>query len=249
MSGYYKAFCFVLLCAVLLCGCGGGSAKVELAQKLQESGNYQDALTNYLSAAKSITTRSSVPDKIRGRMGDSDTWIAQIEKYMDEFLFSEAIKDELSPAVIAGIQRCAQSLEPINFPARKTTTPLDSDTFHELWTAVFPPPAQQFQEWEKGLRDAFAGDISFIEITSRKSYIYELSIWNLKTSRRVDFTLYAESTVMLPLPEGAYYVLCRSSVVFSGGQRWESPWSAFALNISPSTLKQLEIRTSVPRRM
>ena len=166
-------------------------------------------------------------------MGDSDTWIAQIEKYMDEFLFSEAIKDELSPAVIAGIQRCAQSLEPINFPARKTTTPLDSDTFHELWTAVFPPPAQQFQEWEKGLRDAFAGDISFIEITSRKSYIYELSIWNLKTSRRVDFTLYAESTVMLPLPEGAYYVLCRSSVVFSGGQRWESPWSAFALNISP----------------
>ncbi len=229
--------------------CNSPSANIEKAFAMETAGNYQNALHIYAQVAKDVAPSTSIPDAQKGKILQPKIWVNEIEKYLEWSRTSEPKPNTYLSSALSGIERCMKKTELENYVLRPTLKSLSPEFFTENWNKAFTPPPPGAADWNSLTSEAQANSVSLVQIQSSKSYSYEFSLINRSTSRCIEFSLYPESKVYIPVPPGEYMALCKSSVTFQPGQLWNSSYSAFPLSVpEKSSLISMEIKTKVPRK-
>ncbi|MDR0307683.1 MAG: hypothetical protein LBI42_12715 [Chitinispirillales bacterium] len=244
---------FIMIAAVsastVLLSCGDPSKKLQEASKAENGGDAIKAIKTYAAVSRRATSALKFPESRKGKVIAPAVWKEEAEKYLKGVSEPAAKANAALSAALDGLDRCMGRIEPdnsANFPPRK---PLDDKAFAPLWNIVFPPPPAGGADWDDLKTFAERKRFSILQISSPKSYVYDVSVISRGASRRIDFTLYSESKLTIPLPPGDYSVIVKSSVTFQQGQYWESGFSAFNINVSDEpSLITMDLRTKAARR-
>ena len=82
-------------------------------------------------------------------------------------------------------------------------------------------------------------------------FIYHGKLFNVKTGKRTDFTLYPNSTITLLVQPGDYFLICSSEVQFTeglSGKTWRSPENIIPITGPATTsLYRVTLKSKVAR--
>ncbi|MFP4163414.1 MAG: hypothetical protein ACLFVE_05495 [Chitinispirillaceae bacterium] len=232
-----------------LWACSSPGNRVDKAFTEERSGNYAEAFEIYASVSRDVTPAMKLPNTQKGKVLHPSVWMNEIEKYIK--WVSQPVKDPSTalPAAMLGLERCEGEIEFENTFRSRRNNQLKSSQFKTYWNKAFTAPPPGSADWDGLLIKAREENFSIFSVSSKKNYFYDFSIISSSTSRRIDFSLYPESKRFIPLPPGEYMLLCRSSVDFQKGQRWESGFSVYSFSVpAESKLISLKVRTSIPRQ-
>jgi len=243
----------ILILALSACiaftGCGDPSKRLQKASQAEKSGDIPKALKIYTAVARKAAPALKFPDSKRGKITAPAAWKEEVERYLTEISESAAKPNNHLAAALEGLNRCMERTESDNSASFPPIKPLDDRAFTELLNQTFTPPPPGSTDWNAVVTFANKNKFSILRISSPKSYVYEISVVSRGASRRIDFTLYSESSLNIPLPPGDYSIIVRSSVTFQQGKYWKSDFSAFSVNIpAEPSLVAMNLRTSVTRR-
>jgi hypothetical protein len=181
---------------------------------------------------------------------DPSLWQREIEKYTKWLTEAAPPKDNALRDALAGLDRASPRFESDNSANIAPGKPFDSlPAFTTLWNQAFNPPPPGAIDWDGIVARAWGGKFSVARFSSPMNYVYEVSVLSRKTWHRVSFTLYSESSVLVPLPPAEYTVIVRSLIEQQKGQRWTSEYTAFSLSVTDEpSLIAMDFKTRVARR-
>lgn len=220
------------------------------AQRSEQAGNKQKALSQYGAAANELLPSITFPDINRSKIISHELLKKEIEKY---FIFITTPIKENPPDVIAsmkGIARCAADGHQFNTIAKPVVKKLSPDEYLKEWNRSFFAPEAAIDPSHAALASGnYARNLSVLQINGVKNYTYEIFLINTATCRGTRCTLYPESSVRFYAVPGEHLILCRSTVTFPSGEIWRSPFTPITITIpSEPSLVTTELRTSVHRR-
>ena len=243
----------VLLAVVLLfpgiSSCNRFSSSVKKAKMAEATGNLQEAYTFYVDALLKDAPSMKMPDVNRSKFLDPGLWKKEVEKYM---VWISSDHGKLSPGIrdaLEGANRCADQSRSDNSLANYKAQALSSQQYQAQWNKTFFAPTASVNPEHKMLASGnFSRNISFVEISSPKSYTYELSLINKSNGTKTELFLYSESSISFMAAPGDYLLVCRSSVTFSSGKLWRSQYAVLPLQIpAQASIITGELRTSIDR--
>jgi hypothetical protein len=234
-------------------GCGNPQEKLNLATGAENGGNYREAASLYAAIALNASPALKLPEAQKGKVMQPKLWQSEIEKYIKGLTVPTALATTAAVAfrgALDGLDRCSPRFETDNTAHIAQTRRLDSlSAFTELWNAAFNPPPPGAIDWDAVVKSAFNKKFSILQLSAPISYSYEVSIVSRKTSRMVTLTLFAENKMLVPLPEGEYTMLVKSSVDFQQGQRWVSEYTALPVAVGGAPeLIPMDLKTKVARK-
>ncbi len=230
-------------------GCSNPEKKLKEAFVAENSAEFKKAAEIYASICRDVAVPVKLPDAQKGKILEPSVWMSAVEKYMNHLSKpTDSSSNQLSAALL-GLLRCMENVESENSFRLSPNRLLQPAAFQKYWNTVFTPPPPGAADWNSLIARARDKDFSILQISSKKNYFYEFSIINRSTSKRVEISLYPESEQYVPLAPGEYMILCRSSVMFQGGEEWKSSTSALAITVpARPSLLSLAVRTRIPRR-
>ncbi|MCL2689113.1 MAG: hypothetical protein FWE57_04620 [Chitinispirillia bacterium] len=238
-----------LIVSTALTGCTDSSKKLQEGYQAEKSGDIAKAVKIYRGIINRSAPIVRFPDSKRGKVLAPELWKDKVQKYLTGVSEPSAKPNAAAVAALTGLERCMELRENDNSAQIHPPKPLDENAFNALFNSIFPPPAGGLAEWSGITSFVNQRNFSVLQISSPVNYTYELSVVSRTASRRVNYTLYPESKLELPLPAGDYSVILKSSVTFQKGKRWTSEYSTFALNIPPEpSLVAMNLRTRVVRK-
>lgn len=239
----------VMLLFFGISSCNRSSSPLKKAKMAEATGNMQEAYTFYVDALLKDVPSMKLPDVNRSKFLDPGLWKKEVEKYMvwissDHGKLSPEIRD-----VLEGVNRCADQSRSDNSLANYKAQALSAQQYQVLWNKTFFAPTATVNPEHKTLASGnFSRNISFVEISSPKSYTYELCLINKSNGSKTDLFLYSESSISFMAAPGDYLLVCRSSVTFSSGELWRSKFTVIPLQIpSQASIITGELRTSIDR--
>jgi hypothetical protein len=244
----------VLTAAIVLiftAGCGNPQAKLQNAKEAEKAGDHRKAANLYAALAFDLSPSIRLHEPQKGKMLPLARWISEVDKYIAWLTDNAAARDNAFREALDGLTRCAEKVEKDNNANIAATISLDSlNAFALEWNKAFnPPPTSGPDDWNAVVRRAHGHKFSVLRFASPKNYVYEISAVSRRNARRVNFTLYSESQVFVPLPPGDYSVVVRSTVEFQKGKSWTSDYTVFNLTMpDPPVLMTMDMRTRVARR-
>ena len=237
-----------LIAGFALIGCGDPSKKLTAAYQAEKSGDIANAVKIYIAIGRNAVNTLKFPNSKQGNVISPAVWKDEVEKYLNGI--SERKPNNSIGAALDGLERCMGLRENDNSAQIHPPKPLDENAFGEMFNKIFvPPPAGGSTEWSGIVTFAKQKNFSVLQISSPVSYTYDVSVVSRSASRRIDFTLYPESKLQIPLPPGDYSVIVKSNVTFQKGQYWTSDFSTFSVNIpAEPSLVAMNLRTKVARK-
>jgi hypothetical protein len=220
------------------------------AQRSEQAGDKQKALSLYGAAADELLPSIAFPDINRSKIVTHELLKKEIEKY---FIFITTPMKESPPEVIAameGLARCSVDDPQFNTISEPKITKLSPDEYLEEWNRSFFAPEAKIDPSHAALASGnYARNLSVLQINSVKNYTYQILFINNATCRGTRCMLYPESSVRFYAVPGEHTLLCRSTVTFPSGEIWRSPFTPITITIpSEPSLVTTELRTSVHRR-
>jgi len=235
--------------SLVLTGCGDPAKKLTEAHQAEKSGDIAKAVKIYTAAGRSAAPALRFPDSQQGKVIAPAAWKDNVEKYLNGISERSAKPNNSFAAALNGLERCMELRENDNSAQIQTPKPLDENSFGELFNKIFIPPPAGSTEWSSIVKFANQKNFSVLQISSPVSYTYDVSVISRSASRRIDFKLYSESKLQIPLPPGDYSVIVKSNVTFQKGQYWSSDFTAFPVNIpAEPSLVTMNLRTKVTRK-
>ncbi|MDR2728297.1 MAG: hypothetical protein LBB56_04130 [Chitinispirillales bacterium] len=232
-----------------LTGCSGSSKKMQEAHQAEKSGQTAKAVKIYTAVSRGSAAALKFPDSKKGGRLEPAAWRNEVEKYLNGISGHGVKPNNSTGAALDGLDRCMGLKENDNSVQIHAPKLLDEKAFGGLFNNVFTPPSADSTEWSALVTNAFQKNFSILQISSPVSYSYEVSVVSRSVSRRIDFTMYPESKLIIPLASGDYSVIVKSSVTFQQGQYWTSEFSAFQVNIpAQPSLVAMNLRTKVARK-
>jgi len=220
------------------------------AQETEKSGDIAKAVRMYTAVARRAASAIKFPDSKQGKVIAPARWQDLVERYLNSMSEPGTKPNNSLTAALDGLGRCMELRENDDNSAQiHPPRPLDENSFTDLFNKIFVPPPAGSTEWGGIAASAFKKNFSVLQISSPVNYTYKGSVINRSTSRRIDFTLYPESVLQIPLTAGDYSVVARSSVTFQKGKVWNSEFTAFTVSIpSQPSLVAMDLRTRAARR-
>ena len=241
-----------LIAALLaLSGCGGAQGKMDSAKAAENSGNFGEATAAYAALALEAAPAQKLLEAQRGKILQPSLWLGEIDKYVKWLTEPAAPKGNTLKEALDGLERCAPRLERDNTARTAQAKTIDTlPAFTAQWNAAFNPPPLGGAEWDGAVLQAMNKKFSILQLSAAASYVYDVNIVSRKTSRRITFTLYPESSISVPLPPGDYSMMVKSSVDFpQGGGHWSSGYTVFPISIDQTpSLVAMDLKTKVTRK-
>jgi hypothetical protein len=232
-----------------LTGCADSSKKLQAAYEAEKSGDIAKAVKIYNAVGRNAAPTLRFPDSKQGKVIAPEAWKDNVEKYLKGISEASAKPDNSIAAALAGLERCMELRENDNSAQIHPPKSLDEKAFSGQFNKVFPSPPAGSTEWSSLATFANQKNFSILQISSPVSFTYKISVVSRQASRRIDFTLYPESRLVIPLPPGDYSVIVKSSVTFQKGKYWTSDFSTFSVNIpAQPSLVAMNLRTRVARK-
>jgi len=241
----------VLTALALTAGCSNPQGKLQNAKGAESAGNHREAANIYAALALELTPTLKLHEAQKGKMLPPARWISEVEKYIAWFSDAAATRDLTFREALDGLTRSAERFESDNSANIATPGQLDSlNAFAQQWNNAFNPPTSGGpDDWNAVIRRAHEQKYSILRFASPQNYVYDISVVSRKNARRVNFTLYSESQIFVPLPPGDYSVIIKSSVEFQKGKSWFSDFSVFNVTMTDQqSLTAMDLRTRVARR-
>jgi len=234
---------------------GRGKSPAELqsaAADAEKSGDYRLSADLFAAAALKATPSMRLHEAHKGQASNikPSVWRGEIEKYM-KWLAEPS--GAAGGAALDGLLRCVEKFEPENTANAQPPQPLDTlPAFTREWNQAFNPPPSEMVEWGALVNDAYGRKFSILCLASPMNYVYDVAIVSRKNTRGVNFTLYSESKVYVPLPPAEYVMLVQSKLEQKMGQKdmlWKSAYSAFTVAVADEpALMPIDLKTKVWRK-
>ena len=241
----------ILLVLTVAAGCKNYKTMLEEAVAAENSGEHRQATQLFAEIALGNSPSLRLIEPQLGQIIQPDRWQREVEKFI-QWLTEPATQksNTFLRDALNGLNRAAAQFESSNIARTAAPAPFDTPAaFAEQWNRAFNPPPTGDSNRNAVIKQATDNNFSILRLTAPQSYRYDISVISRKTSRRMVFTLFAESSVLLPLPPADYIIVLRSRVDFQQGQHWVSEYSAFNLTVTDEqSLIAMDFRTSVPRR-
>jgi hypothetical protein len=252
MRNFISVLMTALTAITLTAGCGNPQKKLAEAAAAENSGDHRAASQLFAAVALEVTPAFNMPEPTKGKVIKPEAWQGEIEKYIGWLTDPAPQRDNTFRDAIDGLARTAAKVETwdntINTPPGK---PIDTlPAFTANWNLAFNPPIGETINWSAIVKNAADKKHSVLCVSAPQNYTYEVNIVSRKTARRVQFTLYSESKMYIPLPPAEYSIIVRSSVEFQKGQqKWTSEYTLFSLEVTDEmSLINMDFRTRVARK-
>jgi hypothetical protein len=240
----------VLAALMFLAGCGKSQAKLQSAAAAEQSGDYRQAANLFAAAALEAAPTIRLHEAQKGQALQPSVWQSEIEKYMKWLAEPSGASGAALGEALGGLARCVEKFEADNTAHTPPLRPLDTlPAFAREWNHAFNPPPPGNIDWDALVKSAYDKKFSILRLTSPMKYVYDVSIVSRKNMRRVNFTLYSESSLYVPLPPADYVMVVKSTVEFQKGEYWSSAYTAFNISVGGEpALIPMDMKTKVSRK-
>ncbi len=224
----------------------------KIASKAEIEGNYALALQEYTGALLKITESIEAPYKHIPNVKVGELWLDDVRSYYAWTNFLKPHKTNEIYSIVEGIKRCTSHVANHNFVTSKKPKVLTKTTLFTEWKKSFVHETDDTETEHLILsKKAFDDTLSLLRIRAMNGFIYSGKLFNLRTAKRVDFTLYPNTSITLLAKPGIYFLICSSEVQFTeglSGKTWQSPENIIHITIpdQPSLL-QMTLKSRVSR--
>lgn len=220
------------------------------ARKLENSGNFSQALPLYLLSLSQLADARPVPSKTKAVATAAETWKKELDNYLSWLLNAKGARSDNFQTVIEAISRCTKQADHQISIFDMSIKKASLQEYQRLWKNIFFPEGMELPENQLLLiQKAIDNGISIISLSGNTSYRYEGGVVNCVTGKRTDFQVYNDGQSSLLLTPGNYYILITAKAVFPSGKVWVSPQDVLTLTVSDSTsLISAKLKTEVKRR-
>lgn len=224
----------------------------EIASTAELQGKYDSALENYLNALSEITEVKNYPDKSKAVTQTNEEWLQEVRGYQAWMNMTEPAGKNEYGMTIEGIKRCLPFIDSVNFITDEKTKTLVQDSLEKEWVEAFVRlDRDEEKEHKKLIARIMADSMSIIRIAAMTGYIYHGTLLDIKTGKRIDFTLYPNSEISLLVKPRDYFLIVSSEVQFTEGLKgktWYSSANVIPLKAPATTsLYSMILRTKVRR--
>jgi len=199
------------------------------ASLAESKGEWDKAAAKYTEALFKVVKGIGLPDKNRARVLSTDAWNNEMRQYLAWITVT-------TPADKRSVREAQEILDKLRGVCGRTQNVhyISNDSLFEYaeewqmaedWDrAFFPPNATIIKNPSALIRAARTAGVSVLRIRAPTSYAFDLSLVDLGTWKRTDFTLAPEDeTAVLVRPHAPYLLICSSTVEFPDGKIWRSP--------------------------
>lgn len=205
---------------------------IKKAQHTEVTGKITEAVAIYSDILLSSTPVLTVPDYNRSKFLKPEVWQKEVENYLAWIQTTPQGVGSDFQRSLDGVVSCTREENIANRIVRLKSSEITVDSFHNEWKRTFFAPMAKVDPGHKKISDAaFLRSVSFVKLSSPKSYTYTIELINPANKQRIETTLYPETSVTLMAVPGEYLVLIRSTVTFESGQLWVSPYNMVKLTI------------------
>ncbi|HEX2958603.1 MAG TPA: hypothetical protein VHO70_17335 [Chitinispirillaceae bacterium] len=205
---------------------------IKKARQAEITGHVSDALASYSDLLLALTPVLTIPDYNRSKFLKPRQWQKEVENYLVWIQTAQRGQNSDFQQAFDGVMSCTREENIVNRIVRLKSFAISSDTFQNEWNRTFFAPMAKVDPLHKPLSSAaFQKNVSFVRLSSPKSYTYTIHLINPSTKQRIETTLCPETSVMLMAIPGEYLLLIRSTVTFESGQLWVSPYNAVKITV------------------
>lgn len=220
------------------------------ARKLENTGNFQQALSFYLLSLSQLTDTRPVPSKTKAVATAPETWKKELDNYLSWLLISKTPRSSELQSVIEAVDRCSKQVEHQNGILDLSIKKASLQDYQRLWKNIFFPEGMELPDNQLLLiQKAMDIGVSIISLSGNANYRYEGGLVNCATGKRTDFTVYNDGQCSLLLMPGNYYALVTAKAVFPSGKVWVSSQDVLKLTVPDTTsLISAKLKTDLKRR-
>jgi hypothetical protein len=209
---------------------------IKQAKREEVTGNVAEALAIYSELLLQSSSSLTLPDYNRSKFLKPEQWRKEVEDYLVWIHSAEQKTPAQFQAALDGVMGCNHDENAANRLLRLKTEDLRIESYQKEWNRVFFAPMAKIDPAQATLSSgAFLKNVSFIKLSSPKSYTYTIQLLSLANKRRIEAVLYPETDVTFMAASGDYLLLIRSSVTFESGQLWVSPYTIIPLTVPEKT--------------
>ncbi len=224
----------------------------KVASQAELQGDYDSASSVYIRTLLTSTEGIACPDKNKPNVLHGDEWLQEIKDYISWVTYSKPYNDMEVKSIIEGIIRCTSSVENHNFITEKKPVELIKDSLANEWIKSFVHADDNNEQKHLELLSRIMEDsLSLLRVRAMNGFTYNSKLFNLKTGKRTDFTLYPNSTVTLLVQPGKYFLICSSEVQFTkglSGKTWRSPENIIPITAPDRTSRyRITLKSRVSR--
>ncbi|MFW5960398.1 MAG: hypothetical protein ACOCSE_04700 [Chitinivibrionales bacterium] len=207
------------------------SGPLEKARKAEKQGETKEALDHYVTAIKKSSQEFKyVKTKDKPSLSPKEC-LNKIREYYTFISSDKAAKDTLLDKAVEGALRLNSTRENENLTTgprpKRLFGPRYERNFHEnfLFTGFFKKAKDE--SLPEGILETLEDkEISMLHIKTESGYTYECFLLDLYTGNNTSFELFPKDSVtLLVKPETEYYLFSKTTVKFSNGGEWSSPWN------------------------
>jgi hypothetical protein len=196
------------------------------AAQAEMAGKYDKAADYYMEALKDATKGMPLVDKNRARILPPEKWNDEVKRYMSwiSVAYGDA-STRAASSVLISLRNACSHIQAVHYASEDSVfTYTEEWMLAEDWDrAFFPPNATIVKNQSSLIRQALNSNLSILRIQAVTSYSFTVSLIDVGTWQRVDFTLASEDEVsLLVRPSAEYLLVCSSEVQFPDGTSWRS---------------------------
>jgi hypothetical protein len=205
---------------------------IKKAQEAEITGRIPEALAIYSDVLLSATPSLTIPDNNKSKFLKPEQWQKEVENYLVWIQTAQPTTGDDFQQSLNGVLSCTREENVSNRMLRLKSVEVSTDSFQNVWNSTFFASIAKIDPAHKKLSSAaYIKNLSFIRLSSPKSYTYTIQLINLSTKRRIEATLPPETNVALMAIPGEYLMLIRSSVMFESNKMWVSPYDVVKLTV------------------
>jgi hypothetical protein len=250
----------IAIIAVVVIKVGPGkvaTSNEKTAQGLENSGQFDAAMSEYASALIAKTEGKSFPNIPDQNMAanlkrshlNPQTWQKPIAEIVDWLNVDKKPSSEVSQ-VLEALARCEQKVIYKNYIFEIKMNKVKLDQYKTIWRQFFCPESSA----QTGLIEkAFSQSVVIMTLTGNPIYSYAADFVNRASGRRINASVEFDRPSSFLVKPGSYCLLLKSKTLFKHGFQAEKDWASgteavsFAVPDSVNVISAM-LRTEVERK-
>jgi hypothetical protein len=244
----------VAIIAVVVLKVGPGkvaTSNVKSAQGLENSGEYDKAMSEYASALIAKTegkTFPNIPDQINAANLkvahlNPQTWQKPIAEIVDWLNVDKKPSSEV-PQLFEALARCEQKVNYKNYIFEIKMNKVSLDQYKMIWRQLFCPESSL----QTGLIEkAFSQSVVIMTLTGNTIYSYEADFVNRASGQRINVPVELDKAPPFLIKPGSYFLVFKSKAMFQHGFQTEKGWTSSTEAVSFTVPDSVNVITAMLR--
>jgi hypothetical protein len=228
------------------------SSDLRIAQKLENTGSYDEAMASYAYGIVSMThgkTFPHIPDKTTAANLTPNTWQKPIADFVDWLNTDKKISSEVSAAIKA-VARCEPQVDYENYIYDVTMKKVPLEHYKVLWQQLFCP---ELSDQTAIIEKAFSQSAVIMTLAGNSNYSYEVNLVDCTSGKRINVPVDLDKTPPFLVIPGQYCLIFKSKTMFQHGLQSGKGWTSGAEAVTftvPDSVNVIfaKLRTEVGRK-